>query len=93
MSTQCTHKTYPTSGNSSQLQGICKALWFAGFLFVESNTNSESLFVLLLAVMINSLPSHSMCKENGPLAYLLWILVFDNQHNQIGLMNLQVIVL
>ena len=32
-------------------------------------------------------------KENGPLAHLLWILVFDDQHNQIGLMNLQVIVL
>ena len=28
------------------------------------------------------------CKENGPLAHLLWILVFDVQHNQIGLMNL-----
>jgi len=34
-----------------------------------------------------------MCKENGPLAHLLWILVFDGQHNQIELMNLQVIVL
>ena len=33
------------------------------------------------------------CKENGPLAHLLWILVFDDQHNQIRLMNLQVIVL
>ena len=33
------------------------------------------------------------CKENGPLTHLLWILVFDDQHNQIGLMNLQVIVL
>ena len=33
------------------------------------------------------------CKENGPLAHLLWILVFDNQHNQIGLMSLQVFVL
>ena len=33
------------------------------------------------------------CKENGPLAHLLWILVFDVQHNQIGLMNLQVFVL
>ena len=32
------------------------------------------------------------CKENGPLAHLLWILVFDDQHNQIGLMNLQVFV-
>ena len=29
-----------------------------------------------------------ICKENGPLAHLLWILVFDVQHNQIGLMNL-----
>ena len=34
-----------------------------------------------------------VCKENGPLAHLLWILVFDDQHNQIELMNLQVIVL
>ena len=33
------------------------------------------------------------CKENGPLAHLLWILVFDDQHNQFELMNLQVIVL
>ena len=32
-------------------------------------------------------------KENGPYAHLLWILVFDDQHNQIGLMNLQVIIL
>jgi len=31
-------------------QGICKALWFAGFLFAESNTNSEFLFMLLLVV-------------------------------------------
>ena len=35
----------------------------------------------------------SHCKENGPLAQLLWILVFDDQHNQIGLMNLQVFIL
>ena len=34
-----------------------------------------------------------MCKENGPLAHLLWILVFDDQDNQIGQMKLQVIVL
>ena len=33
-----------------------------------------------------------VCKENGPKAHLLWILVFDDQHNQVGLMNLQVIV-
>ena len=33
------------------------------------------------------------CKENAPLDNLLWILVFDDQHNKIGLMNLQVIVL
>ena len=25
------------------------------------------------------------CKENGPRPILLWILVFDDQHNQIGL--------
>ena len=37
--------------------------------------------------------AHLLCKENGPLAHLLWILVFDDQHNQIGLMDLQVIVL
>ena len=36
---------------------------------------------------------HGACKENGPYAYLLWILVFDDQHNQIGLMNLQVFIL
>ena len=24
----------------------------------------------------------NLCKENGPLAHLLWILVFDDQHNQ-----------
>ena len=33
------------------------------------------------------------CKENRPLAHLLWILVFDDQHNQIRLMNLQVFIL
>ena len=32
------------------------------------------------------------CKENGPYAHLLWILVFDDQHNQIRLINLQVII-
>jgi hypothetical protein len=36
---------------------------------------------------------HGICKENGPLAHLLWILVFDDQRNQIGLMNLQVFIL
>ena len=33
------------------------------------------------------------CKENGPETHLLQILVFDDQYNQIRLMNLQVIVL
>ena len=33
------------------------------------------------------------CKENGLQAHLLWILVFDDQHNQIKLMNLQVTIL
>jgi hypothetical protein len=27
-------------------------------------------------------------KENGPLTHLVWILVFENQHDQVGLMNL-----
>ena len=35
----------------------------------------------------------AQCKKNGPYVYLLWILVFDDQHNQIELMNLQVSVL
>jgi hypothetical protein len=33
------------------------------------------------------------CKENGPLAHLVWILVFDDQHGQVGLMDLKVFVL
>jgi hypothetical protein len=28
------------------------------------------------------------CKENGPLAHLVWVLVFEDQPDQIGLMNL-----
>ena len=32
-------------------------------------------------------------KENGPLAHLVWILVFDDQYNQIGLMCLLVSIL
>ena len=35
----------------------------------------------------------NMCKENGPLAHLVWTLVFDDQHDQLGLMDLQVFVL
>ena len=42
---------------------------------------------------MTNLRSQTWCKENGPLAHLLWILVFDDQHNQIGLMNLQVFIL
>jgi hypothetical protein len=34
----------------------------------------------------------SMCKENGPYTHLLWILVFDYQQDQIGLMCLRVFV-
>ena len=37
--------------------------------------------------------SEGDCKENGPLTQLLWILVFDDQHNQIGLMCLLVFIL
>ena len=40
--------------------------------------------------MLTHAPS---CKENGPLPHLVWILVFDDQHDQVGLMNLQVFVL
>ena len=47
-------------GIVSRCRGICKALWFAGFLFAKSNTNSESLFMLLLAVMIYLLSSLSV---------------------------------
>ena len=49
----------------------------------------QALIALLL--FLNSLLH--IYKENGPLAHLLWILVFDDQHNQIGLMNLQVFIL
>jgi hypothetical protein len=35
----------------------------------------------------------SHCEENGPLAHLLWILVFDDQQDQIGLTYLQLLVL
>ena len=41
----------------------------------------------------NSVTKLSPCKENGPVANLLWILVIDDEHNQIELINLQVIVL
>lgn len=33
------------------------------------------------------------CKENGPLVYLVWTLVFHDQHNQIELICLQVFIL
>ena len=38
-------------------------------------------------------PTRPLCKENGPLAHLVWILVFNDQHDQVGLINLQVFVL
>ena len=44
-------------GIISWLQGIWEALWFAGFLFVESNANSESLFMLLLSAVLSYYPS------------------------------------
>ena len=49
-----------------------------GYLCEQTNLNFSMFDILVLG-----------CKENGPLAHLLWILVFDDQHNQIGLMNLQ----
>jgi hypothetical protein len=33
------------------------------------------------------------CKENGTLAHLVWILVFDDQHGPVRLMDFQVFVL
>ena len=36
---------------------------------------------------------YGVCKENGPLAHLVWILVFDDQHDQVGLICLQVFIL
>ena len=56
-------------------------------LFASLKKQAETLFRLICC------ERETLCKENGPLAHLLCILVFDDQHNQIGLMNLQVIVL
>ena len=52
MLTQCTRKTYPTSGNNFfDSKGYAK---FYGLLvfFAESNTNSESLLLLLLIAIL-----------------------------------------
>ena len=50
-----------------------------------------SLAVLIMDFCLNEYMHN--CKENGPLAHLVWILVFDDQHNQIGLTYLLVIIL
>ena len=55
--------------------------------------NFQILIICLPWSCWHQSPKRGDCKENGPLAYLLWILVFDDQHNQIGLMNLQLFVL
>ena len=61
MSTQYTRKTYPTSGNNfTDSKEYAKLYGLLDFPFAESNTNSESLFMLLLAVIIILLSSHSM---------------------------------
>ena len=40
-------------GINSWLQGIWWALWFVGFFWAESNTNSESLLILLLLATLS----------------------------------------
>jgi hypothetical protein len=45
------------------------------------------LFACFGRVVINQQKAGD-CKENEPLVHLLWILVFDDQRNQIGLMSL-----
>ena len=53
-----------------------------------------NFYYLLALVVLSSITKKGwIVRENRPLANLLWILVFDDQHNQIGLMKLQVIVL
>jgi len=57
--------------------------WFDRYIATWSSSDDDYITTSL----------YDLCKENGPLTHLLWILVFDDQHNQIGLMNLQVFVL
>jgi hypothetical protein len=53
----------------------------------------------LIIVIVNQSPFRWFVKvvEEACLlvedAYLVWILVFDDQHDQVGLMNLQVFIL
>ena len=63
-------------------------------VLVVWGTHIDRLSVPILPQLDVRVVCHTpICKENGPLAHLLWILVFDDQHDQIGLMNLQVFVL
>jgi len=41
-----------------------------------------------LVVLSSSTKKGGDCKENEPLTYLVWILVFDDQHDKIRLMCL-----
>ena len=72
------------SYNLALLHCILASRQFLNFTFL--------LFACFGRVVINHQKGGD-CKENGSLAHLLWILVFDDQHNQIGLMNLQVFIL
>ena len=69
-----------------------QAQWDRDMLALDHCRTAQVLSQASLAIVIVA-SIERWCKENGPLAHLLWILVFDDQHNQIGLMNLQVFVL
>jgi hypothetical protein len=50
------------------------------------------LFACFGCVVINQQKGKD-CKKNGPLAHLLWILVIDDQQDQVRLICLQIYVL
>ena len=53
MSTQCTRKTYLTSGNNFLTPRNMVSFMVCWFLLAKSNTNSESLFMLLLSAVLS----------------------------------------
>ena len=53
MSTQCTRKTYPTSGNNFLTPRNMIGFMVCWFSLAESNANSESLFMLLLSSILS----------------------------------------
>jgi len=50
-------------------------------------------FFLTDCSIVREVVGQCVRKENGHLTHLLWILVFDDQQDQIGLMCLRVLVL